>query len=139
MVQHSRFIFRGIALSAAVLLPCFAAQAQTPKPSQAQPMKAAAPVQQPDPLDPQASVPAFVYQSAFAQYRVLGSQELISWRQANDNVAAIGGWRVYLRQAQQPEPAQPAQMDPPQAQPKAERGGQGKHGSHGSHSGHSKP
>ena len=26
-----------------------------------------------------------------------------SWREANDNVGRIGGWRTYLREAQQPD------------------------------------
>ena len=59
----------------------------------------------PDPLDPKASVPTLSYESSFAQYRRLSDEKLISWRDANDTVTRIGGWRVYAREAQQPDPA----------------------------------
>lgn len=59
----------------------------------------------PDPLDPKASVPALSYESSFARYRRLSDEKLISWRDANDTVTRIGGWRVYAREAQQPDPA----------------------------------
>ena len=65
----------------------------------------AAPANRPDPLDPKASVPTLTYQSSFSQYRRLDDGKPISWREANDTVARIGGWRVYAREAQQPDPA----------------------------------
>ncbi len=70
----------------------------------------------PDPLDPKARVPAVSYQSPFAQYRRLGDEKLLSWREANDTVASVGGWRVYAREAQQAEPspaARPASAPAP--------------------------
>ncbi len=78
---------------AALLLAAWAAQAQT-----------AAPGARPDPLDPQAKVPALVYPSSFAAYRRLVDDKPLSWREANDTVSRIGGWRVYAREAQQAEP-----------------------------------
>ena len=78
-----------------------AAQAQvTSSPGSAHP----APSVRPDPLDAKASVPALSYRSSFARYRGLGEDKPVSWREANDAVARIGGWRVYAREAQQPEP-----------------------------------
>lgn len=68
----------------------------------------------PDPLDPKATVPALTYQSSLSQYRMLGDEKPVSWREANDTVARIGGWRVYARQAQQPDAvstAKPAATD----------------------------
>ena len=59
----------------------------------------------PDPLDPKAQVPAVRYESAFAQFRRIGDDKPMGWREANDTVARIGGWRVYAREAQQPDPA----------------------------------
>ena len=59
----------------------------------------------PDPLDPQARVPAVRYESAFTQFRRIGDDKPVAWREANDVVARIGGWRVYAREAQQPDPA----------------------------------
>ncbi|HEY6134592.1 MAG TPA: hypothetical protein VIW70_11485 [Rubrivivax sp.] len=76
---------------AACLGAALTAQAQT-----------APPPTRPDPFDPQANVPALVFESPFARYRRLAEAAPIAWREANDTVARIGGWRVYLREAQQP-------------------------------------
>ena len=89
------------ALPAALLVATLTAIAQQPSTRTARP----------DPLDPKAGVPALNYESAFAQYRRLGDEKAVSWREANDNVARIGGWRVYAREAQQPDPA-PAAAPP---------------------------
>lgn len=59
----------------------------------------------PDPLDPKAQVPSVRYESSFAQFRRIGDDKPVAWREANDAVARIGGWRVYAREAQQPDPA----------------------------------
>ena len=82
------------ALAVASLLATLTAQAQL-----------AAKTAKPDPLDPKASVPALSYESSFSQYRRLGDEKPVSWRDANDTVTRIGGWRVYAREAQQPDPA----------------------------------
>jgi hypothetical protein len=94
----------------ASMLATLPAQAQTPAqslaPSQAvtkAPMAVNA--ARPDPLDAQASVPASSYRSPLAQYRRLGDEQAISWREANDTVTRIGGWRAYAREAQQPDAA----------------------------------
>ena len=54
----------------------------------------------PDPLDAQAVVPAAVHKPALAQYRRLRDEPPAAWREANDKVHGIGGWRVYAREAQ---------------------------------------
>jgi len=59
----------------------------------------AKPAARPDPLNPQAAVPALVHTSSFAAYRRHAEVEPIGWREANDNVARIGGWRAYAREA----------------------------------------
>ncbi|HOM12965.1 MAG TPA: hypothetical protein PLB41_06570 [Rubrivivax sp.] len=64
-----------------------------------------APATRPDPLDAKTDVPALSYRSSFARYRAFNDDKPLSWREANDAVARIGGWRVYAREAQQPEPA----------------------------------
>ena len=96
------------ALLAATLLATLAAQAQP-----------AAKTARPDPLDPKASVPALSYVSSFSQYRLLGDEKPVSWRDANDTVTRIGGWRVYAREAQQadPAPAAPAAVPTDKAKP----------------------
>lgn len=70
--------------------------------AQSQPAK---PAPRPDPLDAAAAVPAAVHLSSFANYRRLRADDPIGWRQANDEVARIGGWRAYAREAQRPEAA----------------------------------
>lgn len=61
----------------------------------------------PDPLDPYAPVPAMKLPSGLSGYRAWGETPALSWRQANDDVTRIGGWRTYLRQAQEPDPPPP--------------------------------
>lgn len=58
----------------------------------------------PDPLDAEATTPALDYQSPLGPYQRLGDQQLQDWREANELVGRIGGWRTY---AQEPW-AQPA-------------------------------
>jgi hypothetical protein len=69
-----------------------------------------------DPLDPKALVPASRYESSFAQFRRVGDESAVSWRDANDAVARIGGWRAYAREAQQREPAAPVRPVVPSEQ-----------------------
>lgn len=71
--------------------------------AQAQAQSPATP--RPDPLDPKAQVPSVRYESSIAQFRRTGDDKPVAWREANDAVARIGGWRVYAREAQQPDPA----------------------------------
>ena len=101
---------------AALCTSAFAAQAQGAGSS------TAAPATRSDPLHANASVPRLTYSSPFSRYRGLGDDKPMSWREANDAVARIGGWRVYAREAQQPE-ATPSGTDAPIA-PKP--GGAGK-------------
>ena len=81
-----------------------------------------------DPADAAASVPPVKYQSPFAQYRVLGEDRSTPWKEANDTVRAIGGWRAYAKESAEaakagasgPSPATPATpANPPAAQPVA--------------------
>ena len=58
-----------------------------------------------DPLNAEASVPAVRHESAFTQYRRLSDVPVGSWRDANDTVGRIGGWRTYAREAGTTEPA----------------------------------
>ena len=92
--------------------------------AQAQPTAKAA---RPDPLDATASVPALSYVSSFSQYRLLGDEKPVSWRDANDTVTRIGGWRVYAREAQQPDPATAAPAAATNDKAKPMPGGHGGH------------
>lgn len=60
----------------------------------------APPRARPDPLDPAAQVPALVYRSSLPTTRERDAEKPISWREANDLVTRIGGWRSYAREAQ---------------------------------------
>ena len=102
---------------AALCTSAFAVQAQgTGSP-------AAAPATRPDPLDAKASVPTLTYRSSFSRYRGMSDDKPLSWREANDAVARIGGWRAYAREAQQPE-ATPSKADaPPSPRPGGARTG----------------
>lgn len=67
------------------------------------------------PSDASASVPTLVYDSPFARYRAFAEQEVAPWKASNDNAGRIGGWRVYAREARDPDPggkAQPAEAKP---------------------------
>lgn len=59
----------------------------------------------PDPLDANARVPTAQHRSAFPAERVVREPALRDWREAHDNVARIGGWRAYAREAAASQPA----------------------------------
>ncbi|WP_332814032.1 hypothetical protein [Ramlibacter sp.] len=89
---------------------------------------------QPDPAP--ASPPG--YRSAFEHYRPFGDPPVASWKDANDTVGRIGGWKAYAQEASGPArpAAAPAQGQargegqPAPAQPAT--GGRG-HDPHGHH------
>lgn len=82
-------------LPAALGLAMSASQAQ----NLLHPQRAVAPS---NPLDASAAVPPLVYRSTLSTYSRLGDDKPVSWREANDNVARIGGWRAYAREASEP-------------------------------------
>lgn len=84
----------------------------------------------PDPLDPQARVPATIYRSPLAGFGRLGDDKRVPWQEANATVNRIGGWRTYAREAQQPEPAASA---PGSGAAASAGGGARGHGGHGKH------
>lgn len=65
----------------------------------------------PDPLDAQAATPALHYQSPLKAYQGFSEQPLHNWREANDLVGRIGGWRTYAQEpyTQQIPAQQPAE------------------------------
>ncbi|MEZ5603232.1 MAG: hypothetical protein R3E41_03235 [Burkholderiaceae bacterium] len=65
-----------------------------------------------DPLDASAEVPAVRVRSSFAGYHGLADEKVGSWREANDTVGRIGGWKAYAREAAQPDA--PTQADAPE-------------------------
>ena len=103
-----QFISKGVALiaaSAALALPNFSALAQNATP--AAPSSASAP-KRPEASDPTADVPPLVYSAVLQGYRPNVEVEVGAWRGINDNVGRIGGWRVYAKEARQPDAVAPA-------------------------------
>jgi hypothetical protein len=41
------------------------------------------------------------YRSAFEEYQPFTDEKVLSWKQANDTVGRIGGWRAYAKEAQE--------------------------------------
>ncbi len=91
---------------------------------------ATGPVTRADPADPKAAVPAARYVSPLSGYRGFAEQELAPWREANDLVRGLGGWRAYASdkvpdlpplQGTRPRPETPA------AKPATEPGHSGHH------------
>ncbi len=53
-----------------------------------------------DPLDATAATAPLVHRSAFTGYKKLAAESPpVAWREANDAVERIGGWRAYAREA----------------------------------------
>jgi hypothetical protein len=55
------------------------------------------------------------YTSALAGYQAYSDQAVLSWREANDRVGRIGGWRAYAKEAATGLPIKevaPAESDP---------------------------
>lgn len=71
----------------------------------------------PDPLDAQAATPALHYQSPLKTYQSFAEQPLHDWREANDLVGRIGGWRTYAQEPYAQEPDTRAIPTQPPAQP----------------------
>ena len=103
----SQLVFCCLAMACSALAT--AALAQQPAPSAARPPATDA-------------APSSVYHSAWAGYRPFADEKVISWKDANDEVRRIGGWRAYLRESQGAPPpgnagaaakdfAQPAPID----------------------------
>ena len=76
-----------------------------------------------NPLDSDTTATEAVYSSSFEGYIKDEDVEASGWVQANERVGEIGGWRTYLRQAQEP-------MDG--AKPSGNDQGEMPHSGHGS-------
>lgn len=70
------------------------------------------------------------YFSIFSNYQPYKEQPLLPWREANDNVGKIGGWRFYAREAQQPDAAPPS-SEPHRHPPSGAPGAVDNHAEHG--------
>ena len=80
----SQFVFRCLAMVFSMLAGTACAQ-QTPGSHEA--------------------APSSIYRSAWSGYRPFADEKVISWKDANDEVRRIGGWRTYLRESQAAQPS----------------------------------
>ena len=59
-----------------------------------------------DPEPPQPPLPTRLqYSSAIDAYQAYADQQVQSWREANDRVGQIGGWRAYAKEIKTGKPA----------------------------------
>jgi len=71
--------------------------------------------------DAQAPVAPQVYRSPFAGYRPFADASVGSWRGVNDEVARIGGWKTYAREAYEAsQQAAPVEKPPQSSAPMPE-------------------
>lgn len=62
---------------------------------------------------PQPSLPTKLqYSSAISAYQDYTDQQVQSWREANDRVGRIGGWRAYAKEIKTGEPASAKDLAP---------------------------
>ena len=59
------------------------------------------------------------FRSAFKGYKPYTEEKTVDWKQANDNVGKIGGWREYAREASRPDTAAGPTVIPAKTDPKA--------------------
>lgn len=55
------------------------------------------------------------YRSALDGYQSYTEEKTASWKEANDNAGRIGGWRVYAKEARQPQASDQTDNAPPSA------------------------
>lgn len=53
-----------------------------------------------------------VYQSAFQNYQRYFASDIQAWKQANDTVKDIGGWREYAKEIAQDPGTEPSSANP---------------------------
>ena len=68
-----------------------------------------------NPADARVPVPALVHSSSFAGYRPHSEAKVAPWREVNDDVGRIGGWKAYAREAYEAAQAAAAQKPAPPA------------------------
>ena len=69
-----------------------------------------------------AAAPKLKYRSVFNQYQGYSEQTVAPWRGTNDAVEKIGGWRVYAREARQPDGADKTAATPRNTDTPSEQG-----------------
>ena len=62
------------------------------------------------------------YRSVLSQYQAFSEQPVAPWRETNETVEKIGGWRAYAKEARQADVPDKANSTPAKAEMNAERG-----------------
>lgn len=101
-----RGMLLALAIAAAGTFPAHVAGAAEPPSRPAVPpaLPPAAASAAPDPLDSRAAVPPLRHLGSLARRPPAAELPALDWREANERVRAVGGWRAYLREAQRREP-----------------------------------
>jgi hypothetical protein len=78
----------------------------------------------PNPAEVKATVPTVEYVSPFKDYKPFNEIKIAPWKLANDLTHQIGGWRAYLKEANQPDVTEPSLVKekpvaPPAPKPQA--------------------
>jgi len=53
-----------------------------------------------------------VYQSSFQNYQRYSASDILTWKQANDTVKDIGGWREYAKEIAKDQDTKPSSANP---------------------------
>ena len=92
----------------------------------------AAPAVAPAPMAPPSqTAPPAAYRSAFEGYQAYSDEKIAPWKESNDTVGKVGGWRAYAKEAQEPQA--------PGARQPAAAGAAVGAGAANPHAGHGKP
>jgi hypothetical protein len=109
----SSMVALAMVAGAIVLAPTATAQPSASKPTTAEPS-------------------AGPYRSAFSGYRRYGDEPVVPWKQANDEVGRIGGWKAYAKEAAggSQEAGAPPAPDKPSSAPRSPAGASAPAGAH---------
>ena len=75
-------------------------------------------------LPQSASEQGVQFKSSFSEYMPYAEQSIESWREANDRVGEIGGWRAYAKEAQLTRKQDKPEASTSHAHPQATEGKQ---------------
>jgi hypothetical protein len=73
------------------------------------------------------------HRAPLAGYQPFSDEKVVSWKEANDTVGRIGGWREYARESQQPGAAAPVSRGGAGTAPAPTPAPAAGHGGHANH------
>jgi hypothetical protein len=60
---------------------------------------------------------ALPFKSTLEKYKSYTDEKIVPWKAANDEVGRIGGWRTYLKEANEPDPPETTEAKPIESKP----------------------